>query len=142
MHDLLLAHTARLHMNMWSYVSLTSKNMKNSSLTLQDLLKRSIVAQLEARAYAAIDEPVQMARDQVFYARNFLNLNIDNALIELSNTFLPQPMIVSYVWFDDATQTGKVKTVNGGDRIRRKRVDVERGASQKAIMEVFLQSYF
>ena len=101
---------------------LSSSDIQYYSPQKKSLLQRSVAYQLEHRSYIYFDEPIQYAKDQLKYAANYVDLNNDQSLIELSNTFLAQPstpVMANWIWYEENTKTAHVKMVDGGDNIRR-----------------------
>eukprot|EP00392_Amoebophrya_sp_AT5.2_P000916 g918.t1 len=96
------------------------------SLLLQSdnftLIKKQIAAKYEGECYEKVQLPIELARKQLYQARNYINLLLDNDMVEFTNLFQTKDTLTAFVWMETAT-AGHVRTFNGADRMRRVRVD-------------------
>ncbi|CAD7941433.1 unnamed protein product [Amoebophrya sp. A120] len=96
------------------------------SILLQDtnftLIKKQIAGHFEGKAFEKVQLPVQHGQALLKQARTYLDVTLEEDLVEFTNMFQTKDTLTAVVYMPTG-QTGRVRTVNGADRTRRVRVD-------------------
>ncbi|CAD7929392.1 unnamed protein product [Amoebophrya sp. A25] len=114
------------------------------SIMLQEtnfaLIKRQIAARFEGEIYEKIPVVIESARHQLRQARGYIDFTKDLDVVEFTNLFQSKDTLVSLVWIDGGN--GRVRTVNGADRLRRVRIDwVAEGGTPQGIFSNYVSGW-